>query len=288
MLHGKDGAAGQAARQNVSSRVNARDYETLEDLATELYGVVHTALEKFGVSKKTRDRAISRSLKAPRVPRVSGLVLRDLNFLGELTLAWKTESPYTDEEGFPRVLDLHGTQASFESLARRFFPKKSLPFVVDLACKHADVTAMRSGRIALLGSSVVNTNVANSTPHALAQLVRQIDQLLLTSTYNYHVARSGKGTRRFERMCHAIISRTRFDGLMQELRPQMNDLLERVDSLFRQDAVENSSRNGRCVANVGIYVSRCDEIERAGYHARRIANRARGRPRKATGDKAKV
>ena len=248
--------------RNQSSR---RDIKTLERLATELFGSVRVALEEFGVSKGAQCRAFSNSRKTERIPPTSGVILRELVRLGKLTLAWKTESLFTDEEGLPRVLDLHGSKGSFESLARRFFPRQSVPYVLKLARQHADVTSTKSGRVALVGSSVVNTNVANSKARALAQLVRQVDQILLTSTFNFRVANTGKGSRRFERMCHAVISRTQFDRIMQELRPQMHDLLERADAMFRQTAATRNSRGSKCVANVGIYVSRCDEIQRAGY-----------------------
>jgi hypothetical protein len=160
-----------------------RDNKILEGLATELYGVVRVALEEFGVGVRAQSRAFSDSRKAARMPTTSGVVLRDLIRLGELTLAWKTESQFTDEEGLPRVLDLRGPRGSFEALVRRFFPKQSVPYVLELARQHADVAATRSGRVALVGSSVVNTNVANSKARALAQLVRQVDQILLTSTF---------------------------------------------------------------------------------------------------------
>jgi hypothetical protein len=218
---------------------------------------------------------MARSQKATKIPMASGAVLRDSVSLAELTTTWKTDPSYRDEEGFPRVLELRGSKGTFEALAGQFFPKRSLDFVVSLACQRADVTAMKSGRIALLGSTVINTNVANSTSLALAHLIRQVYQLASTATYNHDVARGEKGDRRFERMCHEVIARSQFDILMQELRPQLHDLLERAESLLRQKETSKCSRRELCVANIGIYVSKCEEPERMGYDTRRMSKRAR-------------
>ena len=246
-----------------------RDEQTAEDLATELYAVVGMALRQLGVSPAARARALERARRTTRIPKASGAVLRDVFRLGNLTLAWKTEAPYRDEAGHPRVLELRGLTGSFEVLARRFFPRRPLATVVKLACRYADVTAMKSGRMALLGSSVVDTNADTSTTLPLAHLVRQVDQLVMTSLHNREVARGKGGRRRFERLCTMLIPRNEFDVLMQELRPQMHDLLERAESLLGQKAVSKASRRDLCVANVGIYVSRCDDIERAGHEAMR-------------------
>lgn len=254
----------RTARVSHAKRLTG-DGQILEDLATELYAAVGVALGKLGVSNDAQGRALERVRKTTKIPRASGTVLRDVVRLGNLTLAWKTEPAYIDEEGLPRVLELHGHAGSFEALARRFFPRQSLASVVHLACQYADVTAMKSGRMALLGSSVVDTNAATSAPHALAQLVRQVDQLVMTSLYNHRVARGKGGRRRFERMCAVVIARSQFDILMQELRPQMHDLLERAESLFRQNTMPKAARRDLCVANVGIYVARCDDIQRAGH-----------------------
>jgi hypothetical protein len=269
-MHTNNRTMTRRSQRNGSSRspLHVKDERVLQELVTELYTIVGFALTRFGVSNAVKRRGAARSWKMVGTPKTSGTVLRDLTCLGELTHAWKSEPAFLDKEGFPRVLELKGVGNTFETLARRFFPKKPFTFVADLALRHADVGATKGGRIALLGSSVINSNVADSTPSALAQLVRQIDQIVLTSTYNHRVAKAGGRNRRFERLCHAVISRKEFDELMHELRPQMHDLCERVDALFQQRQVRNlDSRRALCVANVGLYISRCDQLERAGYDA---------------------
>jgi hypothetical protein len=267
---------------STSKKGQVRDGQTVEDLAAELYTIVGVALRQLGVSPAARRRALERARKATRIPRASGAVLRDVFRLGNLTLAWKTEEPYRDEAGRPRVLQLHGKMGSFEALARRYFPRRPLASVVNLACRYADVTAMKSGRMALLGSTVVDTNADTSTSFPLAHLVRQVDQLVMTSLHNHGVARGKGGRRRFERMCTVVIPRSQFDILMQELRPQMHDLLERAESILGQKTVPKASRGDLCVANVGIYVSRCDDIERAGHDMMPLPRAAPRRETKAT------
>jgi hypothetical protein len=271
-----------SSKVGISKKRQVRDGQTVEDLAAELYTIVGVALRQLGVSPAARRRALERARKATRIPRASGAVLRDVFRLGNLTLAWKTEPPYRDEAGHPRVLDLHGKTGSFEALAKRYFPRRPLASVVNLACRYADVTAMKSGRMALLGSTVVDTNADTSTPLPLAHLVRQVDALVMTSVHNHRAARGKGGRRRFERMCTMVIPRSQFDTLMQELRPQMHDLLERTESLLGQMTVREASRGDLCVANVGLYVSRCDELERAGHERMRVSGAAPRREPKGT------
>jgi hypothetical protein len=164
------------------------------------------------------------------------------------------------------VLAIKGPGATFESLARRFLPKKALKDVVAMACATAEVATRPGGTIALLGSIMVN--VAKSTEHLLAHPIRQIDQLLETILHNAIVNRQGLSNGHMERMVLGVISAKEFDGFMSELRPQIYDLLQRVDSSVEQRQPKSiRSIRGATAVSVGVYVSREDDWERAGIDA---------------------
>jgi hypothetical protein len=247
-----------------------------ERLSVEFFSLVRLALAQFGVTGAEQERAIERSRNLRRAPHVSGPLLRDTRGLCALLLEWSRDGDYVDLDGKPRVLAVRGSGATFERLARRFLPKKSLIAVVAMACATAEVSIRPGGKIALLGSIMVN--VAKSPDHLLAHAIRQIDQLLETILHNAIVNRKGLSNGHMERMVLGVISAKEFAGFMSELRPQIYDLLQRVDSSVqqRQPQSRQSLRNATAVS-VGVYVSREDDWDRAGIDARPLVARARRR-----------
>ncbi len=234
----------------------------LLQLSDELQSIIRDALAYFEVPQRTPESQAVRALRKSSCNRTSGSVLKELNRLGELTLAWKTDPAFLDSDGFPRVLGINGRGATFSRLASRFFPKKGTSFVVHLARRYADVALINGNKIALLGGSVVN--IAPSRRSALAHLVRQVDQLISTCTHNQTVSRTGVGLARFERMCHAVIPKSEFDAVMNELRPQLDEVCERAASILRQ-RYRSLPRSQTTVASIGIIASKCDDLARAGY-----------------------
>ena len=251
--------AGRAATsRQIQSAVPLR-----EDLAVELYSLVRLALGKLGVTAAQQQRAIDRSRRLTTAPRVSGPLLRDTRGLCGLLLEWSREEEFLDADGKPRVLAIAGPGATFEGLARRFLPKMPLERVVAMACATAEVTTRPGGKIALLGGVLVN--VVKSRENLLAHAIRQIDQLLETILHNRVVHKKGLGNGRLERMVIGVISRAEFDDLMRELRPQIDDLLQRVDSAVqpRQPKTRRALK-GATAVSVSVYVSHEDDWERAG------------------------
>jgi hypothetical protein len=243
-----------------------------EDLSVEFFSLVRLALAKFGVTGAEQERAIERSRHQTRAPYVSGPLLRDTRGLCALLLEWSRDAEYLDPDGKPRVLAIRGAGATFERLARRFLPKKPLNDVVAMACATAEVTTRRGGKIALLGSIMVN--VAKSPDNLLAHAIRQIDQLLETILHNAIVNRKGHSNGHMERMVLGVISAKEFDGFMSELRPQIYDLLQRVDSSVQQRQPKSTqSLRGATAVSVGVYVAREDDWDRAGIDARPLVAR---------------
>ena len=266
------GARGQV-RENISASRRS-PAQIREDLSVELFSLVRLALTQFGVSTAQQERAIERSRHLRSVPYVSGPLLRDTRGLCALLLEWSRDANYVEPGGKPRVLAIKGAGATFERLARQFLPKKALPDVVAMACATAEVTTRPGGKIALLGGILVS--VAKSRENLLAHAIRQIDQLLETMLHNAVVHTQGNGSGRLERMLIGVISRSRFDDLMHELRPQIDDLLQRVDSAVqpRQPKTARALKDATAVS-VAVCVAREDNWERAGIDARPFVRSAR-------------
>jgi hypothetical protein len=250
--------------------------EVRENLGVELFSLVRLALTQLGVAPAQQERAIERSRHLKSAPYVSGPLLRDTRGLCALLLEWSRDAEYVDSGGKPRVLDIKGSGATFERVARRFLPKKPLTEVVAMACATAEVTTRPGGKIALLGGILVS--VAKSRENLLAHAIRQIDQLLETILHNSVVHTKGNGNGRLERMVLGVISRSTFNDLMRELRPQIDDLLQRVDSAVqpRQPKTPRALKDATAVS-VSVCVAREDNWERAGIDARPFVSPARRR-----------
>jgi hypothetical protein len=253
----------------------------VEDLAVEFYTLVRLALGEMGVTPAQQRRALERSRRLKSPPTVSGRILRTQKGVAEILLEWSRKAPYLDSQGKPRVLAISGPGATFESLARRFLPNHSLEEVVSLACKDSEVMRRPGHRIALIGSILVK--LGDSRERYFAHAIRQFDQLLQTLIHNWHVQRKSGEQARMERVVSGVISRHQFDKFMTELRPQIYDLLLRVDSsIDRHRLPASSGRRDATAVSVSVYVGQEDDLDRAGVHtsfAEATRPRARTRQR---------
>ena len=237
--------------------------QSAEDLAVEFYTLVRLSLGEFGVTRAQQRRALERSVHLKSAPKVSGRILRTRLGVGEVLLEWSRKAPYLDSEGKPRVLSVTGPGATFESLARRFLPDISLEEVVALACENAEVVTRPRNRIALLGSILVK--LGDTREKYLAQAIRQIDQLLQTLLHNWHVRHKATEEGRMERVVTGVISRANFEAFMGELRPQIYDLLLRVDSSIERHQPKTArTLRAASAVSVSVYVNQEDDLERAG------------------------
>lgn len=278
---------GVGARANASRRGGAGQKRSAglsesavplpEALAVELYTLVRLALGQLGVTEGAQRRAMERSRSLTQAPHVSGPLLRDTRGLCGLLLEWSREEEFLDAQGKPRILAIKGQGATFQTLAARFLPQVPLDRVVDMACATAEVATRPGGKIALLGGVLVN--VVKSRNHLLAHAIRQIDQLLETILHNAGVHKKGRGTGRLERMVLGVISREQFNDLSTELQPQIDDLLQRVDSAMQaRQPKSRRSLTGATAVSVSVYVSQEEDWARAGIDASPLVSAARRRP----------
>lgn len=255
----------KAVRRATSARTRGRPSvtQTAEDLAVEFYTLARLALAEMGVTHEQQRRAIERSrgLKIP--PKVSGGIIRVQSGVGAILLEWSRRAAYLDSEGKPRILSIAGPGATFECLAQRFLPNISLEEAVALACETSEVIRRPGNRIALLGSILVKPG--GSRQKYLAHAIRQVDQLLQTLIHNWQVQPKSTEKGRMERVVIGVISRANFKAFMRELRPQIYDLLLRVDSSIERN-LPKTARGLRAATavSVNVYVGQEDDLERAG------------------------
>ena len=237
--------------------------QTAENLAVELYTLVRLALGELGVTRAQQLRALARSRRLKSPPSVSGRTVRAGLGVGSILLEWSRRAPYLDSDGKPRLLSIAGSGATFESLARRFLPHMPLKEVVALACEKSEVVIRPGNRIALLGSILVK--LGDSREMYLAHAIRQIDQLLQTLLHNRRVVRNNPESGRMERVVIGVISRANFRPFMDELRPQIYDLLLGVDSSIERNQPKSArSMRDATAVSVSVYAGQEDDLERAG------------------------
>jgi hypothetical protein len=237
-----------------------------EDLAVELYALIRLALNRFGLSASRQRRAMERSWRLRAAPRTSGPLLRDARSLSALLLKWSRSPQYVDAKGNPRVLLINGPGDSFEKLAREFLPKMPLADVIDMACATTEVSKRPGGKIALIGDIMVNLAKSDVRPYAHA--VRQIDHLLETSLHNAKLMPRQRAQGRMQRLVIGVIPRAEYTDFMSELRPQIADLMSRVDSSVENRRPRNAKALKAATAvSVGVYVAEENDWERAGIDA---------------------
>ena len=245
------------------SRKSNSPSKVREDLAVELYALARLGLNRFGLTPAEQGRALKRSLRLKAAPRVSGPLLRDARSLSALLLEWSKSPQFVDAKGTPRVLAIRGAGDTFETLGRQFLPNMPLDDVIAMACATTEVSALPKGRIALVGGSMVN--VSRSNARSLAHAVRQIDQLLETTLYNAMLKPRQQAQGRMQRLVIGVISHTEYKDLMRELRPQIADLLARVESFVeRRNPRNRKALKAATAVSVGVYVSEENDWERAG------------------------
>jgi hypothetical protein len=261
----KDGPLTSESTKKIPNGARAPRSRVREDLATELFTVVKLALDRFGVSREEQNRARRRAGRLDAPPAVSGPLLRDARGLGDLLLEWSRAPEYLDRHGNPRVLLLEGTGHTFEALVKRFMPTKSISEAVAIARATTEISLRPGGKIALLGGILVK--LTDTMENMLAHSIRHVDQLLATSIHNKRVHENEVDAveGRMERMVIGVILRERYPDLMTNLRPQIYDLLERVDSAVEQCQPASLQDLTRSTAlGIGIYISQEDDWERAG------------------------
>jgi hypothetical protein len=226
--------------------------KALEALGLELYSVIRRSLTRFGIPTSHQKLLVERALRPnKKVPTVSASVLDKYLRLSDLVAAWQLTPGYIDPDGNPRVLNIRGPGPTFEKLTRQFLPAMPLDNAVALACTVANVGTLSGDKVAIYGDMMINT--AKTTDSCLAQAIQQIARLLDTCIYNANQPFKGRG--RMERTVVRVIPVSDFGEFQEELRPQIQDLCERVErTLALRASRATTSRQKPCEAGMGIFL----------------------------------
>jgi hypothetical protein len=251
------------------------------DLAVEFCAIARLALVGYGYNATDVERALKHSRRLAAAPRISGPLMRDSIALGAMLLDWSRAAPYLDAKGKPKVLDIAGSGVTFESLAAKHLPAMALKDAIHLACATAEVAKRPGNKIALLGSILVNVAKANDNLY-FAHAIQQVDQVLNTSLHNRRVAGKQKDKGRMERMVTGIISRNKYLSFMREMRPQIYDLLQRVDSSIEQRRPTTArALKGATAVSVVVFVAQEDDWERIGVDPAPLRRQIQSRKRRS-------
>jgi hypothetical protein len=239
--------------QRNASRVSKLQRAVVVELALELYGILSQVLREFGISNVNQKRLSKRPRrKSPGAP-ISIDVLRRYTQLGDLIAAWHSDTAFLDFGGNPRVLAIEGSGITFATLARRFLPGMSVPDAVNFACRAAEVGTLQGGKVALFGSTLVN--ISKHPESALAQYIYHIACLSRTSLDNYRVGRVEGSEGRIERIIRRIISIDDFELFQKQIRPQIQDLCEKVDGMLQPlEKRAARLRSNKFAVGMGIYL----------------------------------
>jgi hypothetical protein len=232
----------------------------LEPLVLELFGVVKETLNAYGVTAKKQRQLYNLAQRSRRVNRVSEPLLHEHYKLAYLIETWREEAPYIDERGQPRVLQIRGPGATFESLCKRFNPDKTVGEIVQFACRAASVGTLSEGRVALYGDAFVD--LSHSPETTLAQTILHVTRVMDTCLHNARRLPGDRHPGRMERHIHGRLSVEEFESLQEVIRPQVQDLCERVDRLLQSRERRHGGKKAPVgAAGLGIYLYHYGEGE---------------------------
>jgi hypothetical protein len=224
------------------------------DLLKEMHHIALDTAAELGVSRADQRRAIERAMKDAKRARPSEILMQSNLGMAAILNRWRNDKRYRRPDGTPRALSIEGKGATLQALARRLVPELPLSDVVTMICENAEVTRLKSNKIALVGSPVMMTP---KTPEVtLASLILRIRRLTETIIHNAtippHVT-----TGRFERMVSGELSKKEFQAFSQSVRQQLQDLCDRVDQGLRP-STRVRARPPMKSCGLGLYVFKDD------------------------------
>jgi hypothetical protein len=232
------------------------DRALVVELLKEMHHLLLDAAAELGVSAKDAKHAMELAAKDPRRSRPSEPIMKVNYGIAILLNHWRNDKRYQRPEGTPRVLSIRGKGATFEALARTFVPKMRLNELIDMVCENAEVTRLKSGKIALVGSPVMMTpKIPEIT---LASLALRLRRLTGTVLHNASLPAKSKSNGRFERIVTGELTEREFREFAQSVRQPMQDLCDRVDAGIRQPRPARRARSQGRPCGVGLYVYRDD------------------------------
>jgi hypothetical protein len=226
------------------------------ELLQELHHIVLDVGSALGVSLEDRYRAIELAKKDKKRLRPSQSTLEPLAAISRLLSTWRRDRRYTRPDGTPRVLSITGKGPSLESLARKHVPTIPVYELADMLCQNAEVMRLKDDTIALVGSAVLI--MPKTFEMTLASLVLRFRHLSENIVYNAGIPAEVKATGWFERVVTGVLSEKNFRKFAQSIRPQLQDLCDRVDAAMQAPSHDGASAKGK-KCGIHLYVFRADD-----------------------------
>jgi hypothetical protein len=221
-----------------------QDPKLLKELGTELCQLTVDFLREMDVSRKDRLDMISAATATnKRRAKPSRAVMHKFLALSDMLSVWRSDKRYTGSEGLPRRLPINGKGLTLETLARRFLPDTPLGEVMRIITLQGEVQLHKDGKVALAGSSVLIHE--KTKEQSLASFITRVRALAANQLHNIALPSEVKGKGYFERQVTGVLSEKAFRKYSQEVRPQLQDICDHVESGLQVAPSRRGGKNGK-------------------------------------------
>jgi hypothetical protein len=236
------------------SMAPATDPALMLAFVVEMNHLAEDVFSKLGVTPAEQRKGAVRAAKDKKRTRPSAKLIARITGAGNLVSTWRRDRRYRGRDGFPRVLEIRGKGATFETLARKCVPEVPMAEVLDYICSHGEAAVYQKDKVALLGSGAVLTK---RTPEITAAwLLTQFRHLAQTILYNASFPADEKGVGLFQRQVGGYLSQKDFRLYAQGVRPKLQEMCEQLEAGLSLNRRSSGSVGDREDCGVSIFVYR--------------------------------
>jgi hypothetical protein len=193
-----------------------------DDLARELLGVCMTALQGYGLDRRSMVGLAGQALTLRGGTPAMTRVLQDMYWMGELISEWAENPAYLDGEGRPQVIQINGAGISLNALVQKFFGRRSVQEILELGCQTQVMERVGDKKVARFNACVMFTG---NPLLMLAHSIRSVRRFLNSATYNAW-APIDQADIWPERTAFSAVPESDFPEFIKVMRPQIASLLE--------------------------------------------------------------
>lgn len=227
------------------------DIQALQCLAEEMLSVCLAGLRPFGVNPWAALKAVSSG--GPRTGRaeLADKIFRDIDLLGRVAQDWAEHPEFVDPSGHPKILPIYGTGATFATLTRRHFGKRSLKQILEFGVRTKVIERVGADKVAQLAACVMLTG---NPVLMLAHIVLSMRRLLDVGKRNSLISAESRVPERF---AYRLIPRKESERFANVMRPQLINTVEMANRLLMKYSVRDRPRRaGDELVGVHAYVFR--------------------------------
>jgi len=221
-------------------------------LVVEMNHILQDFYRELGVTPEEQRKAARLARKSKKRSRPSAALIASITSCGDVLSTWRRDPRYVGSDGNPRVIPIHGTGATLETLARKYAPQMALDEVLSFICTHGEATPYKGDRIALLGSPAV---ITRQTPEVLfAWVLTTFRHLAATTLQNAAVPAHIKNAGLFQRQVAGWLSDKDFRRYAQSVRPQLQELCNQMEAgLSLERRAKSRASRKECGISLFLY-----------------------------------